>query len=116
MTISQVSAEKQLALAQRMAELGLREEDLEERFVHGGGRGGQKLNKTASCVWLKHRPSGIEVKCQQERSQSLNRFFARRLLVAKYERDVLGLSNSREQRIRKQKKRRRRRSTAADAD
>lgn len=113
MNISQVSVEKQQALAQRMAELGLREEDLEERFVHGGGRGGQKLNKTASCVWLKHRPSGLEVKCQQERSQSLNRFFARRLLVAKYERDVLGLDNSREQRLRKQKKRRRRRSTSA---
>ncbi|OPZ60280.1 MAG: Peptide chain release factor 1 [Deltaproteobacteria bacterium ADurb.Bin510] len=116
MSAAPVSAEKQQALKARMAELGLREEDIEERFIHGGGRGGQKLNKTASCVWLKHLPSGLEVKCQQERSQSLNRFFARRLLVAKYERDVLGLSNSREQRIRKQKKRRRRRSTAADAD
>ena len=114
MATAPVSPEKQQALKDRMAELGLREQDLEERFIHGSGRGGQKLNKTASCVWLKHLPSGIEVKCQQERSQSMNRFFARRLLVEKYELEVLGLANarlSRQDNIRKQKSRRRRRAS-----
>ena len=114
MSISQVSPEKQQALRQRMAELGLLEQDIEERFIHGSGNGGQKLNKTASCVWLKHRPSGIEVKCQQERSQSQNRFFARRLLVEKFEQEVLGIANRKDERhrkIKKQKSRRRRRGS-----
>jgi len=119
MSAAQVSPEKQQALRQRMAELGLLEQDIEERFTHGSGSGGQKLNKTASCVWLKHRHSGIEVKCQQERSQTQNRFFARRLLVEKYEQEVLGLASSRDARqrkIKKQKSRRRRRGSVNAED
>ena len=61
-----------------MAALGIREEDLEEKFIRSSGKGGQHVNKTSTCVWLKHLPSGIEVKCMEERSQSINRFLARR--------------------------------------
>ena len=76
-----VSAEKNAELRRQMAELGVREEDLEERFVRSSGSGGQHVNKSSTCVQLRHRPSGIEVRCSAGRSQSLNRFFARRLLV-----------------------------------
>lgn len=57
----------------RLAALGLRSADVEERFVLGSGRGGQKIQKTSSCVWLRHPSTGIEVRCQKERSQQANR-------------------------------------------
>lgn len=60
----------------RLAALGSGVADVEERFVLGSGRGGQKIQKTSSCVWLRHRPTGIEVRCQQERSQAGNRLLA----------------------------------------
>jgi len=65
-----VSPEKEQALAERMEKLGLREEDILEKFIRSGGHGGQNVNKVATCVYLKHLPSGVEVKCQQERSQA----------------------------------------------
>jgi protein subunit release factor B len=61
---------------ERLAALGVRREDVEERFVRGAGPGGQKINKTSSTVWLRHRPTGVEVRCQRERSQAANRDFA----------------------------------------
>jgi protein subunit release factor B len=78
-----VSEEKRWWLAERMEVLGVREEDIEEKFVRSSGSGGQKVNKTSTCVYLRHIPTGIEVKCMKERSQSLNRFLARRELVEK---------------------------------
>ena len=78
-----VSEEKSRWLAERMEALGVREEDIEEKFVRSSGSGGQKVNKTSTCVYLRHIPTGIEVKCMKERSQSLNRFLARRELVEK---------------------------------
>ena len=78
-----VSEEKNTWLRERMAALGIREEDLEEKFVRSAGKGGQHVNKTSTCVWLRHIPTGIEVKCMAERSQSLNRFLARRELMEK---------------------------------
>jgi protein subunit release factor B len=69
----------------RLAALGTRAEDVEERFVRGSGPGGQKINKTSSTVWLRHRPTGIEVRCQAERSQAANRELAWAELVAKLE-------------------------------
>ncbi len=60
-----------------MAKLGLCEEDLAEQFTRGTGAGGQKINKTSSTVQLRHTPSGIEVRCQRERSQAANRYWAR---------------------------------------
>ena len=80
-----VSEEKNRWLQTRMEALGILERDLEEKFIRSSGSGGQKVNKTSSCVYLKHLPTGIEVKCMKERSQSLNRFLARRELVSRLE-------------------------------
>lgn len=73
------------ALQQRMDALGIRDADLDEQFVRGSGSGGQKRNKTSSCVVLTHRPTGVEVRCDRERSQSLNRLYARRELCDRIE-------------------------------
>jgi len=78
-----VSEEKNRLLTERMKAMGVREEDIEEKFIRSSGRGGQKVNKTSTCVYLRHIPTGIEVKCMKERSQSLNRFLARRELAEK---------------------------------
>ncbi len=107
-----VTAKKEMELLARMAAVALREEDLEESFVRSGGPGGQKVNRSATCVQLRHRPTGLEVKMQQERSQGLNRFFARRRLCELLEAQQMGDASpeAREQaRLRKQKDRRRRR-------
>lgn len=80
-----ISPEKVKALAQRMKALAISERDLVEIFVRARGRGGQKVNKTSSCVHLKHVPTGIEVKCDKSRSREANRFFARRILADKIE-------------------------------
>jgi protein subunit release factor B len=61
---------------EKLAALGVRASDVEEKFVRGSGPGGQKINKTSSTVWLRHGPTGIEVRCQRERSQSANRELA----------------------------------------
>jgi protein subunit release factor B len=108
-----VRPEKQEALRLKMERLGIREQDITEKFIHGGGKGGQKINKTASCVYLKHRPSGIEVKCQTERSQILNRFLARRILTEKIERKVLGEQSAEIQRFEKIRRQKRKRSRKA---
>ena len=70
---------------ERLAAVGTRAADVEERFVRGAGPGGQKINKTSSTVWLRHRPTGLEVRCQRERSQSANREIAWAELCAKLE-------------------------------
>lgn len=74
---------KNLTLEKRMAHLGVREEDIVESFVRSSGPGGQNVNKTSTCVYLKHLPTGLEVKCQRQRSQILNRFLARHILLSK---------------------------------
>lgn len=80
-----VSPEKQAALEARMTALGITEDDLVEKFVLGFGSGGQKINKTSSCVYLKHLPTSIEVKCQANRSREMNRFQAREELCDRIE-------------------------------
>jgi len=112
---AQVRPEKMKSLQEKMDRLGIFEKDLIEKFVRSGGKGGQKVNKASSCVYLKHLPTGIEVKCQQERYQSLNRFMARRLLADKIENLVQGKLSREEQereKIRRQKRRRSRRAKA----
>jgi len=112
---AQVRPEKMKALQEKMERLGILEKDLIEKFVRSGGKGGQKVNKASSCVYLKHLPTGVEVKCQQERYQSLNRFLARRLLADKIETLVQGKLSREEQereKIRRQKRRRSRRAKA----
>jgi len=108
-----VSPEKNAELRRRMEALGVREEDLEERFVRSSGKGGQHVNKSSTCVQLLHRPSGIEVKCMAERSQSLNRFFARRLLLERIEeaRGVTTAKSEAVERLRRQKARRGRKAS-----
>ena len=85
-----VSSRSDQELLARMVKLGIREEDLDENFIRGSGAGGQKINKTSVCVQLTHRPTGIMVRCQRERSQALNRFFARRELCDKIEAKLYG--------------------------
>lgn len=108
-----VSEKKLSNLRERMEKLGLREQDLEERFVKGSGHGGQKINKTSSAVWLKDHKSGIEVKCQESRQQSLNRFLARRLLVEKLEAKQTTQIFSEQQEIAKIRRQKRKRSKRA---
>ncbi len=100
-------------LERRMAALGIREEDLRESFGTSPGKGGQNVNKVSTCVLLVHEPSGVAIKCQQERSQGLNRYLARKLLADKVEAAQLGVESRRQQeaeRIRRQKRRRSRRA------
>ena len=115
MVLFGVSPKKEQKLASRMRLLGIRDGDLEEKFVLSSGHGGQNINKTSTCVFLRHRPSGVSVKCQEERSRALNRFLARRRLVERMETIQLGrLSAERQQmeKIRRQKRRRSRRAKA----
>jgi len=105
--------DRETSLARKMAELGIREADIEERFILAGKKGGQKVNKTSACVYLKHLPTGIEVKCQQDRSQAQNRFLARRILAGKVDSLVRGRESAAErarEKIRRQKRRRSRRA------
>jgi len=108
-----VTPAKQQALQQRLAKLGIREEDLEEQFVRSSGPGGQHVNKASTCVMLTHRPSGVSVRCQDERSQGLNRFIARRRLAEKLEERILGRESQRQQAIEKLRRQKRRRSRRA---
>jgi len=108
-----LSQRKEKTLYDRMERLGIKESDIIERFVRSSGAGGQKVNKTSTCVYLKHLPSGIEVKCQKERSQVLNRFLARRILADKIERIQLGKKSEEEQRIAKIKRQKHKRSKRA---
>ena len=108
-----VSSDKANALRARLAALNIQEEDLDESFVRSGGKGGQNVNKVSTCVVLVHRPTGTSVKCQQERSQGLNRYLARKLLADRIEAARLGRLSQQQQeseRIRRQKRRRSRRA------
>lgn len=107
-----ISQAKKKQLSLLMVKLDVRENDIEEKFILGSGKGGQKVNKTSSCVYIKHLPSGIEVKCQKSRSRDSNRFLARRELCERIEERILGEKSRKRQeieRIRRQKRRRSRR-------
>lgn len=108
-----VSKEKEEALRKRMDSLGIFEKDIVEKFIRSSGRGGQKVNKTSTCVYLKHLPTDIEVKCQKERSQALNRFFARRILADKVERTIKRMESEEQQKIEKIRRQKRKRSRRA---
>ncbi len=113
MSLFTVSTEKEKALLERMARLGVAESDLRETFVRSSGPGGQKVNKTSSCVQLVHLPTGLTVKCQRERSQAMNRFLARRLLLDRIEKlqtGVVEAERDRAEKIRRQKRKRSKRA------
>ncbi len=108
-----ISKEKFEELQKRMEALGIQENDLIEKFILGSGKGGQKVNKTSSCVYIKHIPTGIEVKCQQDRSRELNRYIARRELCDRFESQINKVKTEKQhlvEKIRRQKRRRSRRS------
>ncbi|MBW2675221.1 MAG: peptide chain release factor-like protein, partial [Deltaproteobacteria bacterium] len=108
-----VSLKKEEALLTRMEKLGIREEDLRETFIRASGSGGQKVNKTSSCVFIMHVPTGLSVKCQNERSRAMNRFLARRILVDRIERVQKGRASLQRQKIEKIKRQKRKRSKRA---
>lgn len=108
-----VSKEKQESLQRRLEELQIKEEDLEEKFTLSSGKGGQNINKNATCVFLKHLPTKIFVKCQKERTLALNRYYARKLLCEKIEEIYYKKESARQKeihKIRNQKKRRSRKT------
>ena len=108
-----ISRDKEEALKIKMDSLGIKETDMEEKFIRSSKKGGQKVNKTSTCVYIKHKPTGIEVKCQEERSQALNRFLARRILVNKIESLVLGRKREAQKEIEKIRRQKRKRSRRA---
>jgi len=112
-TTMPLGSDKGRAVIARLRALGILDDDLEETFVHAGGKGGQNVNKVATCVVLVHRPSGTAVKCQRERTQGRNRIIARQILADKIEGERLGRASARAQeaaRVRRQKRRRSRRA------
>src|SRR5215467_12836853 len=108
-----VSLDKEEQLSRRMTALGVREADLDETFVRSGGHGGQNVNKTSTCVMLRHRPTGLQVKCQATRQQGLNRFLARRLLLDRIEELRTGRIAAEQARIEKIRRQKRKRSRRA---
>jgi len=113
MKFSTVTTSKEQELFRRMQQLGVSESDMEERFVRSSGPGGQNVNKVATCVFLVHRPTGISVKCQESRSQGLNRFYARRSLLDKIERLQKGFVQEKRQQREKTRRQKRKRSKRA---
>lgn len=110
MSIFTVSPKKEEALLERMRQLNVREADIEEKFISSSGPGGQKINKSSTCVQLLHIPTGTRVKYQRERSQSLNRFFARRSLLDEIERRQNGTVLEEQNRIDKIRRNKRKRA------
>lgn len=108
-----ITREKWQQLYVRMHSLGIHEDDLIEKFILGSGSGGQKLNKTSSCVSLKHEPTGISVKCQKERSRELNRYYARQRLCDKIDDQKNKIKSDRQHAIAKVKRQKRKRSKRA---
>ena len=105
-----ITKEKEESIQRQMRELGIHEDDLIEKFILGSGRGGQNLQKTSSCVYLKHIPTGIEVKCQQDRSQAVNRILARRLLCEAIKERIHKEKSKKQQEMEKIRRQKRRRS------
>ena len=113
MALFPISSGKEKQLLERMQALGVREQDIDEQFVRSSGAGGQNVNKVSSCVVLHHRPTGTRVRCQKERSQALNRYLARRLLLDKIENAIQGQASDEAQRIAKIRRQKRKRSRRA---
>lgn len=108
-----ISEEKYQQLQKRMEKLQILDSDLEEKFIKASGKGGQKVNKSSSCVYLKHLPSKIEIKCSKSRSREENRFFARRLLCEKIEEARQEEKSAKQAEIEKIRRQKRKRSKRA---
>lgn len=110
--MASTTADRDAALLRRLARLGIRDEDLEESFVRSGGKGGQNVNKVATCVVLRHRPTGIVVKCQEGRTQAVNRSRAREILADRIEERAQAEERARKDRAERARRRRRPRPKA----
>ncbi len=108
-----VSDDKEKKLLLEMNRLGIKEEDLEEKFILGSGSGGQKVNKTSSCVQLVHKTSGIEIRCQKSRSQGFNRYYARKKLIEKLKEQLENEKSKKQQEIEKIRRQKKKRSKRA---
>lgn len=108
-----LSKEAKDRLSKKMEDLGIREDDILEKFILGSGSGGQKINKTSSCVYIKHLPTGIEIKCQQDRSRDLNRYHARQELCERIEEITLKEKSKKQHLIEKIRRQKRKRSKRA---
>jgi len=108
-----VSSEKEKSLKDKLDSIGVYEKDIEESFICSGGKGGQNVNKVATCVYLKHLPTGTEVKCQRSRTQGLNRYYARVMLYEKIESVIKGEESEEAKRIAKIRRQKRKRSKRA---
>jgi protein subunit release factor B len=108
-----VGIDKEKALREAFKRLGIKPGDVVEQFIRSSGPGGQNVNKTSTCVYLKHIPTGISVKCGAQRSQALNRYRARVLLMDKIGSAILGEKSMRRQEMEKIRRQKRRRSRRA---
>jgi protein subunit release factor B len=113
MSVSRVGKDKWEALREKMESLGIQEKDLVEKFIRSSGKGGQNVNKASTCVYLKHVPTEIEVKCQRERYQAINRYLARKILAEKVEAKIRGKESEERQKIEKIRRQKRKRSKRA---
>ena len=104
-----ISRDKEEALKIRMDSLGIKKADMDEKFIRSSKKGGQKVNKTSSAVYLKHRPTGIEVKESKDRSREVNRYLAREKLIETYQSQILGLKTKKANLLEKKKKQKQRR-------
>jgi len=108
-----ISSEKEKLLLERMERLGVRDDEFRESFVRSSGPGGQHVNKSSTCAYIVHVPTGLSVKCGRTRSQALNRLYAKRLLLDKIEKLQTGIVEEEKQRIEKIKRQKRKRSKRA---